>query len=70
MAHSTAETEYRSLAMIVCEVLWVKQLLKDLALIHLVFVGFRPEFLNKLRILIGEGILFMIIEVIRFLVEY
>ena len=35
VARSTAEAEYRSLAMTVCEVLWVKQLLKDLGLTHL-----------------------------------
>lgn len=35
VARSTAEAEYRSLAMTVCEVLWVKQLLKDLGLAHL-----------------------------------
>lgn len=35
VARSTAEAEYRSLAMTVCEVLWVKQLLKDLGLTQL-----------------------------------
>lgn len=32
VARSTAEAEYRSLAFTVCEVLWMKQLLKDLGL--------------------------------------
>lgn len=32
MARSTAEAEYRSLAMATCEVMWVKQLLKELGM--------------------------------------
>ena len=35
VARSTAKAEYRSMAMTVCEVLWVKQLLKELGLKHL-----------------------------------
>ncbi|XP_074373943.1 secreted RxLR effector protein 161-like [Apium graveolens] len=35
VARSTAKAEYRSLAMATCEVLWIKQLLKDLGLTHL-----------------------------------
>lgn len=34
VARSTAEAEYRSLAFTVCEVLWIKQLLKDLGIKH------------------------------------
>lgn len=32
VARSTAEAEYRSMALTVCEVMWLKQLLKDLGL--------------------------------------
>lgn len=32
MARSTAEAEYRAMALAVCEVMWVKQLLKDLGI--------------------------------------
>ena len=35
VARSTAEAEYRSIAMTVCEVMWLKQLLKDLGVKHL-----------------------------------
>lgn len=32
VARSTAEAEYRSMALTICEVMWLKQLLKDLGL--------------------------------------
>lgn len=35
VARSTAEAEYRSMAQAVCEVMWLKQLLKDLGIKHL-----------------------------------
>lgn len=44
LARSTVEAEYRSLTMIICEVLWVKQLLKELGLKHL---GSTPIFCDN-----------------------
>lgn len=44
LARSTVEAEYRSLTMIICEVLWVKQLLKELGLKHL---GCTPIFCDN-----------------------
>ncbi|XP_021836873.2 uncharacterized mitochondrial protein AtMg00810-like [Spinacia oleracea] len=35
VSRSSAEAEYRSMALTVCEVIWLKQLLKDLSLTHL-----------------------------------
>lgn len=35
VTRSTAEAEYRSMALTVCEVMWLKQLLKDLGLHHI-----------------------------------
>lgn len=32
MARSTAEAEYRSMDLTICEVMWLRQLLKDLEL--------------------------------------
>lgn len=35
VARSSAETEYRSMALKLCEVMWLKQLFKDLGLSHM-----------------------------------
>lgn len=40
VARSSAEAEYRAMAMTTCEVLWVNQLLKDLGVPHLVLLHY------------------------------